>query len=157
MPMTPFFSRFNWRKLFLAGCLSLYFYLSAATPAHAQIMDWKARNSRCVQDVSYTSGGEAITITDVATFQGFECLIGNILGAATTIIGLASFVMIIVGAFLYLTSGGNTKGTEAAKQTITYAIIGILVSLMAYFILYFVSSFTGVGGILNFSLNIQQP
>lgn len=126
--------------------------LSAPPTAHAQIVNWRDYgDGRCVQDVDV---GDAI-IRDVATFQGFECLLNNVLAAATTFIGLASFVMIIVGAFLYLTSGGNTKGTEAAKQTITYAIIGIIVALMAFFVLQFISGFTGVRGILQFNLNIR--
>lgn len=92
----------------------------------------------------------------VATIQGIECLVANVLATATTFIGLAAFVMLLLGGFLYLTSGSSGKGVEAAKQTITYAIIGIVVALMAFFILTLISTITGVTSFLNFDLNITQ-
>lgn len=144
----------RWKQVVFAFSLFALQIFSMPATAQAQILNWDDPSTTgCVQDVDVGGG---VTVTDVATIKGFECLLRNVLGAATTFIGLASFVMIIVGAFLYLTSGGNTKGTEAAKQTITYAIIGIVVSLMAYFILNFVAIFTGVRGILQFNLNIGQ-
>lgn len=146
------FSRKKLNQVLFALFILFFQIFQSPQIVGAQILEWGTRNPRCVETVSVGDGAEV----DVATIQGFECLLGNVLGAATTFIGLASFVMIIIGAFLYLTSGGNTKGTEAAKQTITYAIIGIVVSLMAYFILNFVAIFTGVRGILEFNLNIGQ-
>lgn len=81
---------------------------------------------------------------DVATIQGFECLLANILTVFIALIGLAAFVMIVVAAFRYLLSGGNTKGTEQARSTLTWAIIGIVVALSAFIILNLLSAFTGV-------------
>lgn len=81
---------------------------------------------------------------DVATIQGFECLLANILTVFIALIGLAAFVMVLVGAFRYLLSGGNTKSTEQARSTITWAIIGIIVALSAFIILNLLSAFTGV-------------
>ena len=81
---------------------------------------------------------------DVATIQGFECLIANVLTVFIALIGLAAFVMIIIASFRYMLSGGNTKGTEQARSTVTYAIVGIVVALSAFIILNVLSAFTGV-------------
>ncbi|MBP7875371.1 hypothetical protein KA012_00050 [Candidatus Woesebacteria bacterium] len=81
---------------------------------------------------------------DVATIQGLECLLANVLNVFIALIGLAAFIMIIVASFRYLLSGGNTKGTEQARNTLTYAIVGIIVSLSAFIILNLLSAFTGV-------------
>jgi heme/copper-type cytochrome/quinol oxidase subunit 2 len=81
---------------------------------------------------------------DVATIQGFECLLANILTVFIALIGLAAFVMVVIAAFRYLLSGGNSKGTEQAKNTLTYAIIGIVVALSAFIILNLLTAFTGV-------------
>lgn len=87
---------------------------------------------------------------EVATIQGLSCLIANVLSVAITAIGLAGFVMILVGAFKYLVSGGNSKGAESAKNTLTYAVIGIVLALSSYIILRLISEFTGVETILKF-------
>ena len=43
-------------------------------------------------------------------------------------------IILIVGGFIYLTSGGNPKKTEQAKSLLTSAIVGIVISLAAFFI-----------------------
>jgi len=89
---------------------------------------------------------------DVATIQGFQCLVGNILQIGVAGVGLAGFVMMIVGAFKYLLSGGNAKGVDDGKKTMTYAIGGLVVALSAFFILNIIADFTGVDTILNFTI-----
>lgn len=88
----------------------------------------------------------------VATIQGAQCLIANILSVAITAIGLAGFVMFIIGSFNYLLSGGNSKGVEGARNTFTFAVVGLVVALSAIIILRIVAGFTGVQGILNFHI-----
>lgn len=90
------------------------------------------------------------TNSGVATIQGLECLIANILTVAVTVIGLAGFVMLIIGSFRYLVSGGNTKGTEDARKTLTFAVLGLIVAVSAVIILNLIAAFTGVPIISNF-------
>jgi len=130
---------FSWRILSLSVLTSGV--LTIASPAYAQ---W---DPRCYSKMADGS--------QVATIQGFECIMQRVLNIAVSFIGLASFIMFIVGAFLFLTSGGSPKGAEAGRNTMTYAIIGIIIALLAAFILRFVAGFTGVGGILNFNLFLQ--
>lgn len=89
---------------------------------------------------------------DVATIQGIQCLIGNILQIGVAGVGLAGFVMMIVGAFKYLLSGGNAKGIDDGQKTMTYAIGGLILAVSAYFIINIVADFTGVNTILNFTI-----
>ncbi len=56
------------------------------------------------------------------------------------IVGVASVIMLIVGGLRYVLSGGDPKNTQAAKDTILYAAIGIVVALLAYAIANFVLS-----------------
>lgn len=83
------------------------------------------------------------TIEGVATLLGFECLIGNVLPVVLRLIGIGTFFMIIWGGFKYLTSGGDPKATEAAQNTITYGIIGLVVAIAAWIILNLIKYFTG--------------
>jgi hypothetical protein len=48
--------------------------------------------------------------------------------------------MIIIGGFRYVVSGGDSAGVEGAKNTILYAVIGLVVALLAQAIVVFVIS-----------------
>lgn len=62
------------------------------------------------------------------------------------ILGAISVIMIIIGGLRYVISGGNSTAVTAAKNTILYAIVGVIVALLAYAIVNFVlDSFTGGG------------
>jgi hypothetical protein len=62
----------------------------------------------------------------------------NALTIVFGIIGGLSFIMVAYGGFTYATSQGDPEKTAKAKNTIIYALIGLLVSLMAYTITEFV-------------------
>jgi hypothetical protein len=63
------------------------------------------------------------------------------------ILGAISVIMIIIGGLRYVVSGGNATAVTAAKNTILYAIVGVIVALLAYAIVNFVlNSFTGGAG-----------
>lgn len=64
--------------------------------------------------------------------------ISGITNLMITIIGIVSVIMLIIGGFRYVLSGGDQKGTTAAKDTILYAIIGVVVALLSYSIMNFV-------------------
>lgn len=60
------------------------------------------------------------------------------------IVGAASIIMIIWGGIKYVTSGGDSAGVTSAKNTILYAVIGLVVALLAYTLVNFV-----LKGLLN--------
>ena len=73
-----------------------------------------------------------------ADLFGTGGIFNNIANAALFIIGAISVLMLIYGGIRYTTSGGNEKGVTAAKNTILYAVVGIVVALLAYAIVNFV-------------------
>lgn len=54
------------------------------------------------------------------------------------IVGLVSVIMIIVGGLRYTTSGGDSSAVSSAKNTILYAVIGLVVAFLAFAIVNFV-------------------
>lgn len=92
------------------------------------------------------------TASDVATIQGLQCVVANVLSVAITFIGLGGFAMLIMGGFKVLSSAGNAKGMEDGRNAITFSIIGLVVALSSWFILNIVSKFTGVPDILLFKI-----
>ena len=67
-------------------------------------------------------------------------LIINAIDIALFTAGALSVIFIIVGGFRYVISGGNPKEVAQAKATITYAIIGLVVSILAVVIVNFVTT-----------------
>ncbi len=54
------------------------------------------------------------------------------------LIGTLSVVMLIWGGIRYTTSAGNAASVTAAKNTIMYAIIGLVIAFLAYAIVFWV-------------------
>lgn len=54
------------------------------------------------------------------------------------LIGAISVIMLIIGGIRYTTSGGNSTSVQEAKNTILYAIVGIIVAILAYAVVNFV-------------------
>lgn len=56
------------------------------------------------------------------------------------VVGVVSVIMIIIGGLKYITSSGDSNNITSAKNTILYAIIGLVVVALAQFIVQFVLS-----------------
>lgn len=87
---------------------------------------WTASNAPSGGTCSSTDGrtvpGTIQQVTDVLIF----------------IVGSISVLMIIIGGVRYTTSAGDQTALTSAKNTVLYAIIGIIVSIMAYAIVHFI-------------------
>lgn len=70
-----------------------------------------------------------------ATFNRIVSLIINIF---SLIVGVIAVIMIIVGGLKYITSGGDSGNISSAKNTILYAVIGLVVVALAQFVVRFV-------------------
>ena len=65
-------------------------------------------------------------------------LIARIVNIITVIVGIVAVIMIIVGGFKYITSGGDSNKVGSAKNTILYAVIGLVIVALAQFLVKFV-------------------
>ena len=54
------------------------------------------------------------------------------------IVGALSVLMLIIGGLRYVVSGGNATAITNAKNTVLYAIVGLIVSLLAFAAINFV-------------------
>jgi hypothetical protein len=65
-------------------------------------------------------------------------IIATVINIFSFIVGVVSVIMIIIGGFRYITSGGDSNNVTAAKNTILYAIIGLVIVALAQIIVRFV-------------------
>lgn len=63
----------------------------------------------------------------------------NLVTMLLTLVAYVSLVFVIYGGFKYMTSGDNSSGTQAARKTITNALIGLVISILSVAIVRFVS------------------
>ena len=85
-----------------------------------------------------------VSNSDVATMRGFECLFQNVLRVTTTLAGIAFGAMIVVGGFKLIFAGGEQKGLQSAKNTLTFAFVGLVLMIAVWFILKLIEHFTGM-------------
>lgn len=64
--------------------------------------------------------------------------IRNIVDILSLVVGIIAVIMIIVSGIKYVTSQGEASGTKAAKDTLVYAIVGLIVVALAQFLVKFV-------------------
>jgi hypothetical protein len=119
-------------KVMLAGVLAvpmLALGISAAAPSqYASATDLTIQGGA-------DSAKSASQPKDLFASDG---VFNKIVNAALFLIGAISVIMLIYGGIRYTISGGDSSSVTAAKNTIMYAVIGIVVALLAYAIVNFV-------------------
>ncbi len=118
------------KKLQIAIAILASFFI-LAVPAVAVAQDNKAA---VCQGVALTGGD----CNDAGTGGSVDSIIKNAINIFSLLIGVASVIMIMVGGFKYITSQGDSGQTASAKNTILYAIIGLVVAAFAQIIVQFV-------------------
>lgn len=105
------------------------FGLLAPVPALAQTTD----DVRKGVDITCTGGSCAGNPeADV------ENTVAKVINVLSIIVGVVSVIMIIIGGLKYVTSSGDSGNVTSAKNTILYAIIGLVVVALAQAIVRFV-------------------
>ena len=75
---------------------------------------------------------------DTEATNKVNSLLSTVINIFSLIVGVIAVIMIIIGGLRYITSGGDSGNVTAAKNTILYAIIGLVVVALAQFIVRFV-------------------
>lgn len=137
--------------------LGLIFALTGHQPVNAIVCEDSSGNlvnnataSNCPSGQKYTSKaaacdslvklGDETCITDSATDPG-DTVIGVatvVINILSLIVGVASVIVIIISGLRFITSGGDSSQTAAARQGIIYAIVGLVVVILAQSIVAFV-------------------
>lgn len=84
--------------------------------------------------------GVGVQNDELTTVGGWSRLLITIIKWFYYVLFIVAVLMIIWAAFLFVTSKGDPKKTEAAKNMIKYAIIGMVVALLSYVIVQFIQN-----------------
>lgn len=110
----------NKRKFILALLVLGFFLLPILTSA--QTFNYKP--------LEKIPGFESQTTGDFYTY------IGAVYKFGIWVVGICALLMIVLGGYMYIMSAGNTAGMDKAKGIITDAILGLILALASYLILY---------------------
>ena len=100
-------------------------------PQHRAFVRWGAADS----EASDSGDGDA-------SVSGLYGLAAQVVNIFSIIVGIIAVIMIIYGGFKYITSGGDSGNVSGAKNTLIYAIVGLIIVALAQFIVRFVLNTT---------------
>jgi len=80
--------------------------------------------------------------------------IKSIVNLLSVIVGIVAVIMIVVAGFKYITSGGDSGSIASAKNTLIYAVVGLVIVAMSQFIVQFVLRKTAKTASLTNSMQV---
>lgn len=112
--------------------------------------DWNNIIPNCLKTFNDASGRPQ----QAATLDCLPAVFQNIITSLIFFVGAVAVILIMVAGFKFITSGGDAKQVEGARKTLTYAIIGLIIVLLSFFVIFLVSQLTGVTCIKQFGFGI---
>jgi len=109
-------------SLLLAGVVVISYHPPAAA------LFGNSKKTAC-DALGSSCGTGAVTVGDI---------IKSIIGILSYVVGVAAVIMVIIGGFRYITSNGDSNQISSAKNTIIYALIGLVIAVLARAIVAFV-------------------
>lgn len=79
-----------------------------------------------------------------AKLSEIPIVFSNILAVVTVLAAMAALVMLIFGGFRYIIAQGDPKAVAAARGTVTWAVVGLVMIIVSWLIILFLSQFLGI-------------
>ncbi|MGZ6004952.1 MAG: hypothetical protein ACXWLH_02260 [Candidatus Saccharimonadales bacterium] len=121
----------------LAGTalISLIFVLGISG---RQVVWADAKGDACQGVGLVTGNGNAGCGSADNSTNGVNSLITMIVNILSVIVGIVAVIMIIIGGFRFVTSGGDSNNTNSARNSIIYAIVGLVIVAVAQIVVKYV-------------------
>lgn len=104
--------------------------------------DVSAQASGAIEQGVQAARGEGVP----AELIGDGGIITTIINILLFIVGALAVIMLIIGGLRYTISGGNASAVTAAKNTILYAIVGLVIAFLAFAVVNFILGAMAPGG-----------
>jgi hypothetical protein len=101
-----------------------------ASPAFAQ-----SAKSQVCDAIGGAAGNRGC---DVPGTSSPASVVKTAINILSLVVGVAAVIMIIIGGFKYVTSAGDSNSIASAKNTVIYAIVGLIIASLAQVIVRFV-------------------
>ncbi len=121
-------------KILLAGFVGMLMSLGLfLAPVSAQFE--AAKNQAC-KGIQFTD--ETGTECDESQDEKVDNVVATVINILSLVVGVISVIMVVIGGIKYTLSQGDSNSTASAKNTVIYAIVGLVIVLLAQLIVMFV-------------------
>lgn len=118
------------RLFLISALLTLTMMFGVLTPALADTSQVQA--GLCTgANLQFTENPSSANCSDGNATSKINDIVHTVINLLSAIVGIVAVIMIIVGGLRYITSGGNDTSVTGAKNTILYAIIGLVIVALA--------------------------
>lgn len=128
-----YWGKFKKTLVFILFFIATYYIPYTIYPAYADTPEQALGNVAAPSQVAAIGSGS----------EGIGNFVGNLIGIVYTVAAIVFLFMMIWGAFQWMTSGGEKEGIAAARKRLTYAIIGILLLAVTFFLAGIIGRLTG--------------
>lgn len=128
------------KTFIVAGIMGLMMIAPGAVPALAGVAAAdNISNGLCGGANIATNGTTSQTgCTNQQADNSISKIATQVVNIFSIIVGVVAVIMIIYGGFKYITSGGDSGNVSSAKNTLIYAVIGLIIVALAQFIVHVV-------------------
>ncbi len=147
-------------KLIFSFCsfFSILFLFSisvmAAVDPYASFRDVPEIVNQQQEEIQEAQRQNATTTNGIASSTGLSkgsygnnpvlAVLKKVTEFVTGLIAVISILMIVISGIMYITSAGDDKRVETAKNMLTYSITGLIISLLAYVIVVSIGKMLGI-------------
>ena len=112
----------------------------ATTLVSSTVAADKITNNLCqgVNNAANGSSGSSCGTAGTGNATGLSGIASKIVSIFSIIVGIVAVIMIIYGGFRYITSGGDSSKVGNAKNSLVYAIVGLIIVALAQLIVHYV-------------------
>lgn len=125
------------KKAFIVAASVAALLSPALVPAVASAQN-EINNGLCAGTNLNTNQSNGCTVNQGQANQKINSILSTTINLFSLVVGVISVIMIIIGGLKYITSGGEASNISGAKNTIIYAIVGLVIVALAQFIVHFV-------------------
>jgi len=125
------------KKLLIQSLLSLVLLFFASIVPLSSVSASTSKDAVC-EGVGLTGGGVGCSAPSGS--RSVNDVVELVINVLSVVVGFVAVIMIIISGLKYIISSGDSNNINSAKNTILYAIIGLVIVAMAQIIVRFILS-----------------
>lgn len=112
--------------------LGIAFVTTSTVYARVDLNNGLEKDSACTKASDYGESGCQSVTSSGTGMPNPESIVKNGINTALMILGGVSALMIVYAGFRFTLAGGDPQAVKAARNTILYALAGLVIAILSY-------------------------